>query len=63
MAQLCDGSGTFPTTYDGEYTRCEKCGRKLKLHLSGKLPLHRPKAARTPRVQPPQEDGNSRHNG
>lgn len=36
----CPGSMAFPTTYNGEFTRCPKCGRKLKLHINGLIPKH-----------------------
>jgi hypothetical protein len=31
---------TFPTNYDGETTVCPQCGRRLRLHVNGKLPKH-----------------------
>jgi hypothetical protein len=43
---------TFPTNYDGEYTRCGKCSRKLKLHLNGKVPNHNPVAPSVPKINP-----------
>jgi hypothetical protein len=36
----CRGSQRFPTNYDGEFTRCPMCRRKLKLHRNGKVPQH-----------------------
>jgi hypothetical protein len=36
----CAGSQSFPDNYDGEFTRCSECGRKMKLHVNGKLPHH-----------------------
>lgn len=36
----CKGSRMFPTNYDGEYSRCPMCKRKLKLHVNGRLPQH-----------------------
>jgi hypothetical protein len=30
----------FPTNYNGEYTRCPMCRRKLKLHVNGRVPQH-----------------------
>jgi hypothetical protein len=40
----------FPTEYDGKYTRCPYCGRKLHLHKNGRLPNHNPHP--TPRTEP-----------
>lgn len=36
----CLGSQKFPTNYDGRYTRCPVCKRKLKLHINGRVPQH-----------------------
>jgi hypothetical protein len=40
MTEPCAGSMTFPTNYDGETTVCPRCGRRLRLHVNGKLPKH-----------------------
>ena len=40
MTDVCAGSMTFPTNYDGETTVCAECGRRLRLHVNGKLPNH-----------------------
>jgi hypothetical protein len=40
----CEGSQSFPTEYDGEFTRCQYCKRKMKLHVNGKLPNHNERA-------------------
>lgn len=40
----CTGSGAFPTNYDGETTVCDVCGRRLRLHVGGWVPHHKPKA-------------------
>jgi len=36
----CKGSQRFPTNYDGKYTRCPMCRRRLKLAVNGKVPQH-----------------------
>jgi hypothetical protein len=36
----CSGSMAFPTNYNGEFTRCRECGRKMKLHVNGRVPNH-----------------------
>jgi hypothetical protein len=36
----CPGSRTHPVDYDGRYTHCPECGRRLRLHVNGKLPEH-----------------------
>lgn len=36
----CSASQTLPRNYDGEHVRCHDCGRKLKLHINGKIPNH-----------------------
>lgn len=36
----CLGSQKFPTNYDGTYTKCPACRRKLKLHVNGRIPTH-----------------------
>jgi hypothetical protein len=38
---ICDGSNEFPTSFDGEFTTCETCGRKMNLDRDGKVPKHR----------------------
>lgn len=40
IKEKCAGSQAFPTNYDGEFTRCDACGRRLRLHVSGVLPAH-----------------------
>lgn len=40
LSARCPGSGAFPGTYDGEFTRCETCGRKLNLDRGGRVPSH-----------------------
>lgn len=37
---ICDGSGEFPTNFDGEFTRCNTCKRRLKLCPKGLVPKH-----------------------
>lgn len=36
----CGGSQAFPTSFNGENTRCPACNRLLKLGVNGKLPSH-----------------------
>lgn len=44
LSDPCDGGGAFPDNFDGEFTRCVHCGRKLSLDRGGRVPLHNRKA-------------------
>lgn len=48
----CQGSQAFPTNYDGETTRCDECGRTLRLHINGRLPRHNPARPAAPKLLP-----------
>jgi len=40
LRDRCPGSQAFPTSYNGENTRCPGCNRLLKLGVNGKVPTH-----------------------
>jgi len=40
LSNPCPGSMMFPTSYNGENTRCPMCNRLLKLHVNGRVPNH-----------------------
>ena len=42
----CSGSGAFPDNFDGEFTRCGVCRRKLNLDPEGLVPRHNTTEAR-----------------
>ncbi|MCP3810797.1 hypothetical protein NLX62_00320 [Mycobacteriaceae bacterium Msp059] len=48
-SERCAGSWAFPDNYDGEHTTCSTCGRKLKLHVGGRVPIHNTEAVRNAR--------------
>lgn len=42
----CEGGGAFPDNFDGEFTHCRVCGRKLNLDREGLVSRHNRKAAK-----------------
>ena len=52
MSEKCPGSTSFPTNFDGESSKCDKCGRVLTLTRQGLLPTHPPKDKRRHELLP-----------
>lgn len=46
MSDPCPAGGSFPDNFDGEFTRCGNCGRRLNLDRGGLVPRHNRKATR-----------------